>query len=426
MNTAAAAASAGGPAGAAWPAPTIGARGRAPAGRGSSPPRAAGGCRARSPRCVGSRAAARPRAAAARAARRRRTPRRRRRWRWPPLDALRVGVVVLGTLRRGAAGQPGRAPARAAAGRPAAPTSRCATSPARSAATASRGVVDVDGGDSRLRPRGPLALHAVVTPLPAPRRRAGRGAGRGPHRRPPASRTVRRDFVANVSHELKTPVGALSLLAEALLDAPDDPVAVRRFAGRMQHESGRLARLVQELIDLSRLQGADPPREPDPGRPRPLRGARPWTAPGCPPSAGRIEVVSGGNRGDARCAATRPSSSPRWSTWSTTRSTTARDHTRVAIGVRRHDGDVEISRERPGHRDRRAGPRAGLRAVLPGRPGPLAGHRRHRPRAGHRQAHRHQPRRRRHACGASRAPAPPSPCGCRADTVPTRPRRTLT
>ena len=69
---------------------------------------------------------------------------------------------------------------------------------------------------------------------------------------------VRRDFVANVSHELKTPVGAMSLLAEAMLDASEDPSAVRRFAGRLQHEAGRLARLVQELIDLSRLQGAEP------------------------------------------------------------------------------------------------------------------------------------------------------------------------
>lgn len=69
---------------------------------------------------------------------------------------------------------------------------------------------------------------------------------------------VRRDFVANVSHELKTPVGAMSLLAEAMLDASEDPTAVRRFAGRLQVEAGRLARLVQELIDLSRLQGADP------------------------------------------------------------------------------------------------------------------------------------------------------------------------
>jgi two-component system sensor histidine kinase SenX3 len=69
---------------------------------------------------------------------------------------------------------------------------------------------------------------------------------------------VRRDFVANVSHELKTPVGALALLAETLLDASDDPEASRRFAERIHHESQRLARLVKELLELSRLQGADP------------------------------------------------------------------------------------------------------------------------------------------------------------------------
>jgi two-component system sensor histidine kinase SenX3 len=73
---------------------------------------------------------------------------------------------------------------------------------------------------------------------------------------------VRRDFVANVSHELKTPVGALALLAEALTDAADDPEAVRRFAGRMQHEADRLARLVQDVIELSRLQGHDPLEAP--------------------------------------------------------------------------------------------------------------------------------------------------------------------
>ena len=73
---------------------------------------------------------------------------------------------------------------------------------------------------------------------------------------------VRRDFVANVSHELKTPVGAMALLAEALVDAADDPEAVRRFAGRMQHESERLTRLVQDVIELSRLQGHDPLEAP--------------------------------------------------------------------------------------------------------------------------------------------------------------------
>jgi two-component system, OmpR family, sensor histidine kinase SenX3 len=69
---------------------------------------------------------------------------------------------------------------------------------------------------------------------------------------------VRRDFVANVGHELKTPVGALALLAEAVQGAADDPETVQRFAAGVRHEADRLARLVRELIDLSRLQGAEP------------------------------------------------------------------------------------------------------------------------------------------------------------------------
>ncbi len=73
---------------------------------------------------------------------------------------------------------------------------------------------------------------------------------------------VRRDFVANVSHELKTPVGAIRLLAEAVSDAADDPAAVKRFAGRMLLESDRLSRLVQQVIELSRLQGDDPLEAP--------------------------------------------------------------------------------------------------------------------------------------------------------------------
>jgi two-component system, OmpR family, sensor histidine kinase SenX3 len=80
---------------------------------------------------------------------------------------------------------------------------------------------------------------------------------------------VRRDFVANVSHELKTPVGALQLLSEALQDAltGDDPAdieAVGRFVERIRNESARLGRLVSELLELSRLQGAEPlpQREP--------------------------------------------------------------------------------------------------------------------------------------------------------------------
>lgn len=75
---------------------------------------------------------------------------------------------------------------------------------------------------------------------------------------------VRRDFVANVSHELKTPTGALSLLSEAVMDASDDPEAVTRFAGRMQIEATRLTNLVQELIDLSRVQNDDPLEDSEP------------------------------------------------------------------------------------------------------------------------------------------------------------------
>ena len=89
---------------------------------------------------------------------------------------------------------------------------------------------------------------------------------------------VRRDFVANVSHELKTPIGALQLLAEALLDATEtaagleaeaeekneDLVAARRFAERINHESARMGRLVNELLELTRLQGAEPLPAPEP------------------------------------------------------------------------------------------------------------------------------------------------------------------
>lgn len=70
--------------------------------------------------------------------------------------------------------------------------------------------------------------------------------------------SIRRDFVANISHELKTPIGALSILSEAVLGASDDPVAITRFANRMQTEAKRLTDLVQEIIDLSRLQDDDP------------------------------------------------------------------------------------------------------------------------------------------------------------------------
>ncbi len=69
---------------------------------------------------------------------------------------------------------------------------------------------------------------------------------------------ARRDFVANVSHELKTPIGALALLAEAVHEAQDDPEAVERFTTRMLGETRRLTTLLNDLMDLSRLEGVEP------------------------------------------------------------------------------------------------------------------------------------------------------------------------
>jgi two-component system, OmpR family, sensor histidine kinase SenX3 len=152
---------------------------------------------------------------------------------------------------------------------------------------------------------------------------------------------VRRDFVANVSHELKTPVGALTLLAEAVQDAADDPVAIRRFAGRMQHEGTRLGRLVAELIELSRLQGAEPLPSPtivdvDTLVVEAVDRTR------LPAESAGIAVVSGGEghlsvRGNEQQLVTAlvnlidnaVAYSPAG--------------TRVAVGTRRRDGHVEIS-----------------------------------------------------------------------------------
>lgn len=76
--------------------------------------------------------------------------------------------------------------------------------------------------------------------------------------------SARRDFVANVSHELKTPVGAMSVLAEALLESTDDPESVQYFGARVRDEAQRLGAMVSELIELSRLQGAEKLRNLEP------------------------------------------------------------------------------------------------------------------------------------------------------------------
>src|SRR4051812_48588841 len=112
---------------------------------------------------------------------------------------------------------------------------------------------DLVGAGPRLMGVHGVRLHSGTLPLPGPVALVLQDVTET--RRAEA---VRRDFVANVGHELKTPVGALALLAEAIGQAADDPEAVQRFAGRIACEADRLARLVRELIDLSRLQGGEP------------------------------------------------------------------------------------------------------------------------------------------------------------------------
>jgi two-component system, OmpR family, sensor histidine kinase SenX3 len=104
------------------------------------------------------------------------------------------------------------------------------------------------GGSSR-------AVHVVAAPVPGTAQVVLLLSDLQEARRVEA---VRRDFIANVSHELKTPVGAMLLLAEALREAADDPAATKHFTTRMLHEANRMSRLVQELLDLSRLQGGEP------------------------------------------------------------------------------------------------------------------------------------------------------------------------
>jgi two-component system sensor histidine kinase SenX3 len=119
---------------------------------------------------------------------------------------------------------------------------------------------DIELNLSRGRPTQPIHVTARVAPLSS-RLVLVLAEDRTRERRVEA---IRRDFVANVSHELKTPVGAIALLAEAVAEASDDPEAVKRFAGRMQKESERLGRLVQQIIELSRLQGDEPLETPTP------------------------------------------------------------------------------------------------------------------------------------------------------------------
>jgi two-component system sensor histidine kinase SenX3 len=196
------------------------------------------------------------------------------------LDSLRVGVVVLdaddhpvlvnpaaramGLLRSG--GAPGTIAAH--------PILRTLAGQVRRTGVRREVELDLPRGKSG-NASAPLGLHLRAVALNSTHVAVEAADVTESHR----LARVRRDFVANVSHELKTPIGALQLLAEALLDATEtaaeleaesddakneDLVAARRFAERIHHESARMGRLVNELLELTRLQGAEPLPTPEP------------------------------------------------------------------------------------------------------------------------------------------------------------------
>lgn len=107
---------------------------------------------------------------------------------------------------------------------------------------------------------------------------------------------VRRDFVANTSHELKTPVGAVSLLAEAVDSAADDPAQVRIFAARMSAEAARLGQLTGRIMSLSRLQATDGVTDFDPVAIDEVIASS-IEAHAVQADSGGVELTKGGDRG---------------------------------------------------------------------------------------------------------------------------------
>jgi two-component system, OmpR family, sensor histidine kinase SenX3 len=153
--------------------------------------------------------------------------------------------------------------------------------------------------------------------------------------------SVRRDFIANISHELKTPIGAVGLLAEALQVAADEPDQVRRFADRLTAESARLAYITQEIIELSRLQAADALAKPELVRMEEVV-SRAVDQNRVSAEARRIRLVTGGDL-DAEVYGDEALLVTALHNLVANAITYSPDGSRVGIGVRRSNGVVELA-----------------------------------------------------------------------------------
>ena len=348
------------------------------------------------------------------------TPRRRRHVtgdagapRWSDVvDRLSLGVVVSGSsglvhyrnrAARALDGHPhGRARRRRRRAHAAGGPRRRGVAARRSSSTARR------GSPSSCGPRRSTGGGAVATIEDVSERRR--------------VDAVRTDFVANISHELKTPVGALAVLAETMADE-DDLGVVHRVAARMIDEAHRVSRTIDDLLELSRIElGEEPVRDVvDVARRR--RGRRRARRARWPrPARSTIEVLERRRR---RPRARRPpparvgARQPRRERRQVQRGRV------VGAGAGARRGRVgRADGRRPRHRHPGPGPRPDLRALLPRRQGPQPRHRRHRARAGDRAPRRHQPPRRGAGVVAGgrgldvRAAHPAAPA-----SIPTPPRR---
>ena len=205
--------------------------------------------------------------------------------------------------------------------------------------------------------------------------------------------SVRRDFVANVSHELKTPIGALEVLAETLV-AEDDPAVTRPLAERIVKEAERLARIVDDLLDLSLIETQEAPRR----SPTPLEvlvdDAVDQLRPAAAAAGINLQVHPGVTGALVACDRRQVVSAIANLIDNAVKYSEPGSPVTVSTALDRRRGRGRGARR--GHRHPEPRPRADLRALLPGRPGAQPRHRRHRPRARHRAPRRARPRRRHH------------------------------